>query len=183
VDKSSAAQGRFEATISPGIEYGTERPCEIGRITYTEGVHGYVALTGPEHPAATPSPDTALRFGECADCGLQLERPFWDTICFSCQEERDGADDEWEDDAARDSRVEERAGRLDSASLSTAKRGAKDGVGAFQGAPASSAAQGRRSFPWEQLPEAAQRNIVAAMWVCLAVGFVAGVAVGVLLVE
>jgi hypothetical protein len=45
------------------------------------------------------------------------------------------------------------------------------------------AAQGRRSFPWEQLPEAAQRNIVAAMWVCLAVGFVAGVAVGILLVE
>ena len=35
----------LEATISPGIEYGTERPCEIGRVTYTRGVHRYVVLT------------------------------------------------------------------------------------------------------------------------------------------
>lgn len=27
-----------------GLEYGTDRPCEIGRIVYTEGVRQYVAL-------------------------------------------------------------------------------------------------------------------------------------------
>jgi hypothetical protein len=51
---------------------------EIGRITYVDQM------------------DT--RFGECADCGCQLERPFWDTICFTCQDERDHPDDEWEDE-------------------------------------------------------------------------------------
>jgi hypothetical protein len=37
-------------------------------------------------------------FGECADCGCALERPFWDTICFTCQDERDNPADEWEDE-------------------------------------------------------------------------------------
>lgn len=46
---------------------------------------------------------------------------------------------------------------------------------------AASAAQGRRSFPWEQLPEAAQRQVATAMQVCFGIGFIAG-AVGVLLV-
>jgi len=42
---SDAATTQFEATIEPGIEYGTDRPCEIGRLVYTVGVHRYVALT------------------------------------------------------------------------------------------------------------------------------------------
>jgi hypothetical protein len=49
-------------------------------------------------PSAGTASRPDLRFGECADCGCQLERPFWDTICFSCQEERDGMDDEREDE-------------------------------------------------------------------------------------
>lgn len=28
-----------------------------------------------------------LAFGECAACFNALERPFWDTYCFACQEE------------------------------------------------------------------------------------------------
>lgn len=28
-----------------------------------------------------------LLFGECAGCFNGLERPFWDTYCFDCQEE------------------------------------------------------------------------------------------------
>lgn len=54
----------------------------------------------PEQRSESSAASTDLRFGECADCGCQLERPFWDTVCFSCQDERDGADDEWEDDDA-----------------------------------------------------------------------------------
>lgn len=26
-------------------------------------------------------------FGECTNCFKQVERPFWDTICFECQDE------------------------------------------------------------------------------------------------
>jgi hypothetical protein len=43
-DDGAAAQDRFKATRMPGLEYGTDRPIEVGRITYTEGVHRYVAL-------------------------------------------------------------------------------------------------------------------------------------------
>jgi hypothetical protein len=32
-------------------------------------------------------------FGECAACFNALERPFWDTYCFDCQDSLD--DDEW----------------------------------------------------------------------------------------
>lgn len=43
-------------------------------------------------------------FGECAQCFNQLERPFWDTICFACQESLKAElaeDDEWEDEYER----------------------------------------------------------------------------------
>jgi hypothetical protein len=40
---------------------------------------------------------SSVRFGECAYCGEPLERPFWDTVCFDCQADRNSefaADDE-----------------------------------------------------------------------------------------
>lgn len=30
-----------------------------------------------------------IRFGECAACFNALERPFWDTYCFDCQDSLD----------------------------------------------------------------------------------------------
>lgn len=41
---SSAATVEFKATRWSSIEYGTERPCEIGRLRYKLGAHHYVAL-------------------------------------------------------------------------------------------------------------------------------------------
>ena len=35
----------MEAEITSGVEYGTDRPCQVGRITYRVGVYDYVALT------------------------------------------------------------------------------------------------------------------------------------------
>jgi hypothetical protein len=43
------------------------------------------------------SEGVSVRFGECAYCGESLERPFWDTVCFDCQDDRNAelaADDE-----------------------------------------------------------------------------------------
>lgn len=28
-----------------------------------------------------------MSFGDCPTCDGQLERPFWDTVCFTCQED------------------------------------------------------------------------------------------------
>lgn len=35
----------------------------------------------------------AVRFGECASCFNALERPFWDSLCFACQDSLDDLDD------------------------------------------------------------------------------------------
>jgi hypothetical protein len=32
------------AEVTEGIEYGTDYPCQVGRIVYREGVHTYIAL-------------------------------------------------------------------------------------------------------------------------------------------
>lgn len=44
----------YEAEITDGVEYGTDRPCQIGRLTYVVGAHPAVALayrlTDPETP-------------------------------------------------------------------------------------------------------------------------------------
>ena len=42
---SAANRQEYEAEVFASIEYGSERPCKIGRLTYRLGVHDYVALT------------------------------------------------------------------------------------------------------------------------------------------
>jgi hypothetical protein len=35
----------MRAELYEGLDYSTERPCQIGRITYRVGIYDYVALT------------------------------------------------------------------------------------------------------------------------------------------
>ncbi len=42
---SAATEQEYAATVFASVEYGTERPCKVGRLTYRLGVHDYVALT------------------------------------------------------------------------------------------------------------------------------------------
>lgn len=42
---TAATETEYEATVFASFEYGTERPCKVGRLTYRYGVHDYVALT------------------------------------------------------------------------------------------------------------------------------------------
>jgi NMD protein affecting ribosome stability and mRNA decay len=42
--------------------------------------------------------DAELAFGECPECGRGIERPFWDSICFVCQDQDEYDDDEWDDE-------------------------------------------------------------------------------------
>jgi hypothetical protein len=47
VSDSAFPQIRVEdlhATVSAASEYGSDRPCEVGRITYRIGCHDYIAL-------------------------------------------------------------------------------------------------------------------------------------------
>ncbi len=37
-------------------------------------------------------------FGECAFCGYPVERPFWDSMCFDCQDGKDFDEDDGYDD-------------------------------------------------------------------------------------
>jgi hypothetical protein len=43
-DAQTAATTEFKVTRWSSVEYGTERPCEIARLTYKLGAHRYVAL-------------------------------------------------------------------------------------------------------------------------------------------
>jgi Zn finger protein HypA/HybF involved in hydrogenase expression len=38
----------------------------------------------------------SLHFGECPECGRAIERPFWDNICFDCQDSQDEVDEGYE---------------------------------------------------------------------------------------
>lgn len=38
-------QQEYKATIRASVEYGSERPCKIGRLEYRLGIRDYVALT------------------------------------------------------------------------------------------------------------------------------------------
>ncbi len=42
---TAATEQRYEATVFASVEYDTERPCKVGRLTYRYGLHDYVALT------------------------------------------------------------------------------------------------------------------------------------------
>lgn len=44
-DPPAAKRQEYEATVTEGIDFHTERPCRVGRITYRLGAHDYVALT------------------------------------------------------------------------------------------------------------------------------------------